>query len=120
MGDPVYMAPETFVMMEEEEGRLTRAIDVFALGIVFYQIFTGELPEFDHEKYDYAFEAVLDGGGLTYNRTIPELWRKMIMAMTEKDVEKRITLDEAERMWKGTAHKATSTMGNFFSSAGDL
>ena len=120
MGDPVYMAPETFVMMEEEEGRLTRAIDVFALGIVFHQIFTGELPEFDHKKYDYAFEAVLDGGGLTYSRVIPELWRNMIIAMTEKNVKKRITLDEAERMWKGTVHKATSTMGNFFSSAGDL
>ena len=93
---------------------------MFALGIVFYQIFTGELPEFDHEKYDYAFEAVLDGGGLTYSRGIPKLWRDMIIAMTEKDVKKRITLDEAERMWKGTAPKVTSTMGNFFSSAGDL
>lgn len=120
LGDPVYMAPETFLMMEEEEGRLTRAIDVFALGLVFHQIFTGDLPEFDHEEYDYAFEAVLDDRELIFSREIPELWRNMIISMTEKNVEKRITLDEAERMWKGNGFKVTSTMGSFFSSAGDL
>ena len=106
--------------VEEEKGRLTRAIDVFALGLVFHQIFTGDLPEFDHEEYDYAFEAVLDDRELIFSREIPELWRNMIISMTEKNVEKRITLDEAERMWKGNGFKVTSTMGSFFSSAGDL
>ena len=101
LGDPVYMAPETFLMMEEEEGRLTSAIDVFALGLVFHQIFTGELPQFNHEEYDYAFEAVLSGEKLIYSREIPELWRNMIIAMTEGEVSRRITLDDAERMWKG-------------------
>lgn len=124
LGDPVYMAPETFLMMEEEEGTLTAAIDVFALGLVFHQIFTGQLPEFDHEEYDYAFEAVLDGGELIYSREIPPVWRDMIIAMTAKDAEKRITLSDAEKMWKETGDKAPSgvisTMGNFFSSAGDL
>ena len=124
LGDPVYMAPETFLMMEEEEGKLTAAIDVFALGLVFHQIFTGKLPEFDHEKYDYAFEAVLDGGELIYSREIPELWRNIIIAMTEKDVGKRMTLDDAEKIWKGKKAESSSgiisTMGNFFSSAGDL
>ena len=32
------MAPETFVMMQNEEGTIDRAIDVFALGIVFQNL----------------------------------------------------------------------------------
>ena len=43
-GDLVYMAPETFMMMQTETGTIDRAIDVFALGLVFHQIFTGRLP----------------------------------------------------------------------------
>ena len=120
MGDPVYMAPETFVMMEEEEGRLTSAIDVFALGLVFHQIFTGELPQFNHEEYDYAFEAVLSGEKLIYSREIPELWRNMIIAMTEGEVSRRITLDDAERMWKGQTTVSSNAGSGLFAAAGDL
>ena len=63
-GDLVYMAPETFMMMQTETGTIDRAIDVFALGLVFHQIFTGRLPAFDARAYDYPFEAVLDGATL--------------------------------------------------------
>lgn len=120
LGDPVYMAPETFLMMEEEEGRLTSAIDVFALGLVFHQIFTGELPQFNHEEYDYAFEAVLSGEKLIYSREIPELWRNMIIAMTEGEVSRRITLDDAERMWKGQTTVSSNAGSGLFAAAGDL
>lgn len=117
LGDPVYMAPETFLMMEEEEGRLTSAIDVFALGLVFHQIFTGELPQFNHEEYDYAFEAVLSGEKLIYSREIPELWRNMIIAMTEGEVSRRITLDDAERMWKGQTTVSSNAGSGLFAAA---
>lgn len=133
-GDPVYMAPETFRMMEEEEGALTRAIDVFALGLVFHQIFTGELPGFDHSRYDYLFEAVLGGEELSYSYEIPGEWREMIIRMTEKEEEKRISLVEAEQMWKSPGSRLRSTTGEtkgagssgeseagtFFTAAGDL
>lgn len=131
-GDPVYMAPETFRMMETEEGRLTTAIDVFALGLVFHQIFTGELPDFDHSKYDYPFEAVLHGAGLSYSTEIPELWRNMIILMTEADCKKRISLADAEKLWKYPAGNPADTLehtgankdafvsGSYFSAAGDL
>ncbi len=133
-GDPVYMAPETFRMMETEEGALTRAIDVFALGLVFHQIFTGELPGFDRSAYDYPFESVLDGAGLSYSMEIPEEWRNMIIRMTEKDVDRRISLAEAEQLWRHSGQELRSTFGStegktagsasgaeeFFTAAGDL
>lgn len=136
-GDPVYMAPETFRMIEEEEGKLDSAIDVFALGLVFHQILTGSLPGFDHSAYDYPFEAVLDGAGLSYGSEIPEIWKEMITRMTEKDAGRRITLAEAERLWRqpeqklrstfvsraadtGTDRTPVSSGGGFFTAAGDL
>ena len=134
-GDQVYMAPETYVMMAEEEGRLDQKIDVFALGIVLHQIFTGEVPGFDRSKYDYAFEALLDGASLGYSKNgIPEDWRNLIMAMTRKDAKERISLSEAARFWRHSGDGFISTMGkggngqvhremeggSFFSAAGDL
>ena len=134
-GDQVYMAPETYVMMAEEEGRLDQKIDVFALGIVLHQIFTGEVPGFDRSKYDYAFEALLDGASLGYSKNgIPEDWRNLIMAMTRKDAKERISLSEAARFWRHSGDGFISTMGkggngqvhremeggSFFTAAGDL
>lgn len=118
-GDPVYMAPETYMMMAEEEGRLTSAIDVFALGLVFHQILSGDLPKFDRSRYQYPFEAVLNGESLICSSRIPEVWKKMIEAMTEKDCKKRITLEEAEKIWKKQMNPVKKTTG-FFTPAGDL
>ena len=121
-GDLVYMAPETFVMMQNEAGTIDRAIDVFALGIVFHQIFTGKLPVFDTTKYDYPFEAVLDGAKLGISEAIPDQWRQLIARMTEAIPERRIGLEEAEAILKGgSAGPVESPGGNtFFAPGGDL
>ena len=121
-GDLVYMAPETFVMMQNEAGTIDRAIDVFALGIVFHQIFTGKLPVFDTTKYDYPFEAVLDGAKLGISEVIPDQWRQLIARMTEAIPERRIGLEEAEAILKGgSAGPVESPGGNtFFAPGGNL
>ena len=106
-GDLVYMAPETFVMMQNEEGTIDRAIDVFALGIVFHQIFSGALPSFDTASYDYPFEAVLDGARLEISDAIPGKWRELIARMTEGSRESRINLREAEAILKGESGKTS-------------
>lgn len=93
-GDMVYLAPESFLFIAEEITQLSTKIDVFALGILFHQYFSGELPGFDTEQYDYAFEAVLDDGGLTIDNKIPRFMRDIIVRMLDKDPEKRPTVND--------------------------
>lgn len=120
-GDLVYMAPETFMMMQTEEGTIGRPIDVFALGIVFHQIFTGRTPAFDAEKYDYPFEAALDGAELGVAEEIPGEWRQLIARMLKADPAERIGLDAAESVLKGAANAAESAaVETYLVPAGDL
>lgn len=136
-GDPVYMAPETFKMMQNEEGYIDRAIDVFALGLVIHQILDGKLPEFDRNRYDYPFEAVLDHAELICSRSVPEEWRQIIIGMIQAERSDRLSLEDANRFWrsgrepseliwsgnwKKTEEKAeaASVKQSFLSPAGDL
>lgn len=93
-GDMVYLAPEAFLRMAQGEMILTTKIDVFALGVLFHQYFSGELPEFDKAKYDYVFEAVLDDCELKINEHIPEFIGNIIKKMLEKQPERRPAVDE--------------------------
>lgn len=119
-GDLVYMAPETFMMMQAEEGTIDRAIDVFALGIVFHQIFTGRIPAFDTSKFDYPFEAVLGGEKPGIDPDIPGEWRPLIERMLEGNPEKRISLGEAESALREKDAKATAAPSWAFMPGGDL
>lgn len=93
-GDMVYLAPESFLFIAEEISELSTKVDVFALGILFHQYFSGELPKFDTENYDYAFEAVLDGAELIIDENIPRFMRDIIIRMLDKDPEKRPTVND--------------------------
>jgi serine/threonine protein kinase len=121
-GDLVYMAPETFMMMQTETGTIDRAIDVFALGLVFHQIFTGRLPAFDARAYDYPFEAVLDGATLAVDAAIPDAWRDLIAQMLKTDPRERISLEVAEGILKGgtTVAPPAAETNPFLAPAGDL
>jgi hypothetical protein len=94
---------------------------VFALGIVFHQIFTGRTPAFDAEKYDYPFEAALDGAELGVAEEIPGEWRQLIARMLKSDPAERIGLDAAESVLKGAANAAESAaVETYLVPAGDL
>ncbi len=80
-GDMVYFAPESFLYIAEEVSSINQKIDIFALGLLFHQYFTGQLPAFDTSVYDYAFEAVLDGVVLKCNETVPTEYRELIESM---------------------------------------
>lgn len=59
VGD-VYLAPESSRFIDGEDVKITQKADVFALGLLFHEFYTGNLPQFS-KKYAYAFEALLDG-----------------------------------------------------------
>lgn len=80
-GDMVYYAPESVKYMMKETNRIDTKIDVFALGLLFHQYFTGKLPYFDSDSYDYAFEAVLDGCVLISDKSIPQEYAAIINNM---------------------------------------
>jgi len=95
-GDLVYLAPESFLFMAEAEGGvLSTKIDVFALGVLFHQYMSGRLPGYDTSKYDYVFEAVLDGYKLNILDTIPRDVRELITRMLDRYPAKRPTVSEA-------------------------
>ena len=93
-GDMVYFAPESFLLIANEEGVIDSKIDVFALGLLFHQYYTGELPHFDKDKYTYAFEAILDDSDIVIDKSIPEDIAGQIKAMLQKDPKDRPTLKE--------------------------
>ena len=97
IGDQVYMAPETFRLMATEEGRLTHKIDTFALGLIFYQIFTGNLPHFDHTKYNYIYEALMDGQPIDVRILASPEASELIRQMLQPDPAQRPELTQVCR-----------------------
>ena len=89
-GDFLYLSPEMFRRMNDEEVDITPKIDIFALGILFHQYWTGALPGID-PQYHYVFEAVLDGSAPVVNPAIPDPLRPMIGQMLQLDPNERPT-----------------------------
>jgi serine/threonine protein kinase len=93
-GDQVYFSPEACLFLCGEETRLTSKLDVFALGILFHQYLTGELPGFDSSEYDYLHEAVLDDQPARISPQIMEPFRTMIARMLLVDPDQRCSMEE--------------------------
>lgn len=94
-GDQVYLAPEIFLFMCGEPVELTCKADVFSLGLLLHELYTGKLPEFDHTEYDYAYEAILDGQELLVSEEISPIYRYLIRNLLLKDPEERMDLETA-------------------------
>lgn len=93
-GDMVYFSPEAFLLIAMEEGIITHKADVFSLGLLFHQYYTGHLPAFDTSKYAYAFEAVLDEQELVIDSGIPPVIAGEISKMLNKHPARRPNLSE--------------------------
>ena len=88
MGTPTYTAPE--IVNGESYG--VKA-DVFSMGVVFLELFTGEA--LDAEKNKHALEQLNNiRSKLSKEKPIP----KMLHAMLEPDPSKRVTAEEALQM----------------------
>lgn len=88
-GDPVYLSPEAFLRMTGMDAPMTAAIDRFAFGAIIHRLWTGELPGFDHDKYAYLYEAVLDGAEVKLSDTLPDPMRLLVRELLNADPEKR-------------------------------
>ena len=88
-GDMVYFSPEAFLHIAEEESVLSCKMDIFALGLLFHQYFTGYLPYYDISKYQYAYESVLDDHPLGISREIPYAIASLLIKMLRKNPTNR-------------------------------
>lgn len=87
LGTPMYMSPEQINNLP-----LTCSCDVFALGIIFYQMATGNHP-FESEQYGEVFARILshDPAPLSELRPdLPEWYCKMVARALSKEPQDRI------------------------------
>ena len=96
-GDQVYFSPEAVLRNNEEDVPVTEKADIFALGVLFHQYWTGKLPGFNTREYDYISEAVLDDSTVLLDPSIPPDVRSLIQSMLQKDPELR---PDARTLWE--------------------
>ncbi len=93
-GDQVYLSPEAQRFICEDHVLLTCQMDVFALGIMFHEYLTGELPAFDEDEYGYPCIALLEEDELILSPkldAIPHI-RQVIEWMLEVEPARRIPI----------------------------
>lgn len=88
-GDLNYFSPEAVRAFFGEEVKLTSKSDVFALGIMFHEFFTGELPGIT-DDYESIAEAVLSGFTPRLSSSIPEEIRGLIAQMIVAEPDERL------------------------------
>lgn len=91
----VYISPEARRAMEGEDVSVGCKADVFALGLMFHEYYTGEFPSFD-PQFSYAHEALLNDAELTLSpklNSAPEL-RDCVEKMLRADPAERPTVEE--------------------------
>ena len=109
-GDPVYLSPEMFLRMAGEQAWLGAAADTFAFGAIIHQIWNGNLPEFDHERYRYLYEAVLEGDEI--HLELPKAWEKTVRRMLSADPLDRPTDAEITALFAAKRTLASSSVLN--------
>lgn len=104
IGDQVYFSPEACMHTWGEEVELTCKMDVFAMGVLFHQYLTGELPGFDHEEFGSAGEAVANGEQVTVSEKLPQKLRELLQSMLQYDPKDRpFAADVFEALYCGPA-----------------
>jgi serine/threonine protein kinase len=101
VGDFHYFSPEACRSIWGEEVKLTCKMDVFALGVLFHQYFTGELPRFDTEQSSYSGEAAAKGDVLGVSLSLPGDIAELLTRMLDNDPEIRPTAMEVFHCLRG-------------------
>lgn len=86
IGTPQYAAPEQ-ILRDTEHMELTARTDIYALGVTFYELLTGENPFSSEIEAEVLSRQVTKP--LPYNKLIPKRLFKAIKKATEKDANKR-------------------------------
>jgi serine/threonine protein kinase len=73
LGTPSYMAPE---QIRGDHGRVGRATDVHALGVVLYELLTGRLP-YEDRSVQAVFQKILDGTFTRPRKINPRITRDL-------------------------------------------
>jgi serine/threonine protein kinase len=76
-GDPVYLAPETFLRISGQPTILNRKLDTFAFGVTAHRLFTGRLPALA-DGATYPYEAALAGSAIQIADELPAALRWLI------------------------------------------
>ena len=101
VGDFHYFSPEACRSIWGEEIELTCKMDIFALGVLFHQYFTGELPGFNTEESTYSGEAVAKGEVLVVSSNLPDDLQGLLARMLSNDPEERPTAIEVFNALRG-------------------
>lgn len=109
VGDQVYFSPEACKTFMGESPELTCKMDVFALGVLFHQYFTGVLPGYDVTLGNYAGEAVARGGVATVSEELPQDVRDLLVRMLDGDPAKRPTAAEVYAVLAAKPHEELPT-----------
>ena len=111
-GDFVYLSPEAFLHMDGNPVDVTTKADVFALGLLIHQYWTGDLPAFDSE-FTYAFQAALSDAEIVVSNVLPEPLRTCVRRMLSKDPDARPTVNDVlEKLGVGTHEAETQRMSS--------
>lgn len=108
IGDFNYFSPEACIKSWGQEAELTCKMDIFALGVLFHQYFTGELPGFNTEENTYSGEAAAKGEVLVVSSKLPSDIRELLTKMLNNDPEKRPTAMEVFNSLRGIVVAADS------------
>ena len=88
-GDLVYMSPEGFMRIREEDVELTTKLDIYSLALLFCYYLSGELPIYNDPDCDYAFEATLDGIAPQFPYAVPEKFCDLFERMLSENPDDR-------------------------------
>lgn len=101
VGDFHYFSPEACRSIWGEDVELTCKMDVFALGVLFHQYFTSELPGFNTAESSYSGEAAAKGEILGVSDELPDDIRELLTQMLNNDPKQRPTATEVFHFLRG-------------------
>lgn len=103
VGDFHYFSPEACRSIWGEEVELTCKMDIFALGVLFHEYFTGKIPSFNTEESTYSGEAAAKGEVLTVSDKLPNDICDLLKQMLNNDPTQRPTAMEVFNFLRGIA-----------------
>lgn len=83
-----YFSPEAWILMDGGSAKLSSKLDVFALGVLFHQYYTGRLPGYDENRFRSVGDAVKAGQKIDISKNMPVDIRYLIsqMLMANPDI----------------------------------